>query len=449
MSAWEAAGAETPPLREVLSPRAGLQTRTCARAPCVGWQRGAAWDQRESPLPSRCPRAVCPGRGWGAVGVGSREGPSSEIHPACITCRLWLFSFSLSKVRANLTRSVLRALTILVSSCGIARGGRRYPLGSLPPEAPRCFPEPQARVPGGGAAGSTWEFDVWLLGTVFSVSRVFNWIWYIFSLFSRFFSESTLPPGAPLISRESQAGRSERLRLRTRWGRGWSVPGKRAAAGRQAASRVSNSVPATANASADLRATGVSAAYLPAHCSGVSFISGSSELRFLVSLNLGSLGEMEPVFVRDLPRLVQQQFERSLGHLAHSSTVLSYVFVCLLFKVHVFLAPQPCLTTESPSLYWVLESLVQFSSVQFSCSVISDSLRPHELQHARPPCPPPSPRVHSNSCPSSRCCHPAILSFLVPFSPHPLQHLLLVPQNLYPNWLCSWWEFRNRFRIYL
>ena len=43
-----------------------------------------------------------------------------------------------------------------------------------------------------------------------------------------------------------------------------------------------------------------------------------------------------------------------------------------------------------------------YSSVQFSCSVMSDSLRPHELQHARPPCPSPSPGVHSNSCPSSQ-----------------------------------------------
>ena len=45
---------------------------------------------------------------------------------------------------------------------------------------------------------------------------------------------------------------------------------------------------------------------------------------------------------------------------------------------------------------------IQFSSVQFSHSVMSDSLRPHELQHARPPCPSPTPGVHSNSCPSSR-----------------------------------------------
>ena len=55
-------------------------------------------------------------------------------------------------------------------------------------------------------------------------------------------------------------------------------------------------------------------------------------------------------------------------------------------------------------------------SVQFSCTVVSDSLRPHELQHARPPCPSPTPKVHPNSCPSSWWCHPAISSSVVPFS---------------------------------
>ena len=59
---------------------------------------------------------------------------------------------------------------------------------------------------------------------------------------------------------------------------------------------------------------------------------------------------------------------------------------------------------------------VQFSSVQFSHSVMSSYLRPHELQHVRPPYPSPTPRVHSNSCPSSRCCHPAISSSVIPFS---------------------------------
>ena len=60
-----------------------------------------------------------------------------------------------------------------------------------------------------------------------------------------------------------------------------------------------------------------------------------------------------------------------------------------------------------------------YSSVQFSRSVMSDSLEPHELQHARPPCPSPTPGVHSDSCPSSQWCHPAISSSFVPFSSCP------------------------------
>ena len=59
------------------------------------------------------------------------------------------------------------------------------------------------------------------------------------------------------------------------------------------------------------------------------------------------------------------------------------------------------------------------SSVHFSRSVVSNSLRPHELQQARPPCPSPTPGVHSNSCPSSQWCHPAISSSVVPFSSCP------------------------------
>ena len=63
------------------------------------------------------------------------------------------------------------------------------------------------------------------------------------------------------------------------------------------------------------------------------------------------------------------------------------------------------------------EALIQvFSSVQLSPSVVSDSLRPHELPHARPPCPSPTLEVYSNSCPSSQWCHPAISSSVVPFS---------------------------------
>ena len=62
--------------------------------------------------------------------------------------------------------------------------------------------------------------------------------------------------------------------------------------------------------------------------------------------------------------------------------------------------------------------VTQFSSVHFSCSVVSDSLRPHGLQHTRPPCPSSTPRVHPNSCPLSRWCHPTISSSVDPFSSH-------------------------------
>ena len=63
-------------------------------------------------------------------------------------------------------------------------------------------------------------------------------------------------------------------------------------------------------------------------------------------------------------------------------------------------------------------------SVQFSRSVVSDSLQPHESQHTRPPCPSPTPGVHSDSCPSSQWCHPAISSSVVPSppAPSPSQH---------------------------
>ena len=59
---------------------------------------------------------------------------------------------------------------------------------------------------------------------------------------------------------------------------------------------------------------------------------------------------------------------------------------------------------------------IQFSSAQFSRSVVSNTLWPHEQQHARPPCPSPTPRVHPNSCPSSQWCHLTISSSVIPFS---------------------------------
>ena len=79
-----------------------------------------------------------------------------------------------------------------------------------------------------------------------------------------------------------------------------------------------------------------------------------------------------------------------------------------------FLWLLPCTASISPT-----SELLQFSWVQFSHSVMSDSLRPHESQHARLPCPSPTPGVHSDSCPSSQWCNPAISSSVVPFSSCP------------------------------
>ena len=77
-----------------------------------------------------------------------------------------------------------------------------------------------------------------------------------------------------------------------------------------------------------------------------------------------------------------------------------------------------------------------YTSVQFSCSVMFNSLWPHELQHARPPCPSPSPGVHSDSRPSSPWCHPAISPSVIPFSSCPQS---LPPSESFPRTqLFSW-----------
>ena len=73
------------------------------------------------------------------------------------------------------------------------------------------------------------------------------------------------------------------------------------------------------------------------------------------------------------------------------------------------------MNTWVAATYWLLW-IILLSTVQFSCSVVSDSLRPHESQHTRPPCPSPTPEVYSNPCPSSWWCHPTISSSVVHFS---------------------------------
>ena len=101
------------------------------------------------------------------------------------------------------------------------------------------------------------------------------------------------------------------------------------------------------------------------------------------------------------------------------------------FIVYVFLSGFKGLLKDllislwTPSINTILDA---FSSVQFSCSVVSDSLRRHESQHARPPCPSPSPRVHSDSRPSSPWCHQPSHPLLSPSPPvpNPSQHQSLL-----------------------
>ena len=96
-----------------------------------------------------------------------------------------------------------------------------------------------------------------------------------------------------------------------------------------------------------------------------------------------------------------------------------------------------CLTDSSHSRWYKeVDGLDHQFSVQFSHSVVSDSLWPHELQHARTPCPSPPPGVYSNSCPPSRWCHPAIWSSVVPFSscPQSLPESGSFPKNQLFTW---------------
>ena len=97
-----------------------------------------------------------------------------------------------------------------------------------------------------------------------------------------------------------------------------------------------------------------------------------------------------------------------------------YPWLCLLSYIHIlstyYLTPvrdQPrCWTRQT----WFPSHGVQFISVAQSCP---NSLQPHKSQHARPPCPSPTPGVYSHSCPSSQWCHPTISSSVVPFSSCP------------------------------
>ena len=86
---------------------------------------------------------------------------------------------------------------------------------------------------------------------------------------------------------------------------------------------------------------------------------------------------------------------------------------------HIPLMPRLCINFTFYHWDSFPQSFKNALTVQFSHSVVSNSFRPHELQHARPPCPSPTPRVYPNPCPSSWWCHPTISSSVVSFSSCP------------------------------
>ena len=98
------------------------------------------------------------------------------------------------------------------------------------------------------------------------------------------------------------------------------------------------------------------------------------------------------------------------------------VCVCVCASMHIPHLIYPFICQWTFKLLQLMLQLLQdmscFSSVQFSSSVVSNSLQPHGLKHMRPPCPSPTPGVDSNSCPWSQWCHPSSSSSAIPFSSH-------------------------------
>ena len=103
----------------------------------------------------------------------------------------------------------------------------------------------------------------------------------------------------------------------------------------------------------------------------------------------------------------------------HRLKVISILVVAKIMRVDMRLASNLCLSildyfqVSTLPLFYLL--FLKFSSVQFSPSVMSDSLRPHEPQHARLPCPSATPKACSNTCPSNQWCHPTVSSSVIPF----------------------------------
>ena len=107
------------------------------------------------------------------------------------------------------------------------------------------------------------------------------------------------------------------------------------------------------------------------------------------------------------------------GVYSNSCPLSQWCHPTILYSVVPFSSRLQSFPASGSETYFHQYDAFHHSSVQFSRSVMSNSLWPHEVQHARPPCPSPTPRVHSNSPPSSQWWHPAISYSVVPFSSCP------------------------------
>ena len=146
---------------------------------------------------------------------------------------------------------------------------------------------------------------------------------------------------------------------------------------------------------------------------------------------VGSLSLLQWIFPTQESNQGLLHCRRILYQLSYQGSPL-YSRPCTKCRATLVSRSQSLLSRSSQSWVWALVMTrnrnASLSTVQFSRSVMSNSLRPHESQHARPPCPSPTPEVHSDSRPSRQWCHPAISSSVVPFSS--------CPQSL-PEWVNS------------
>ena len=131
-------------------------------------------------------------------------------------------------------------------------------------------------------------------------------------------------------------------------------------------------------------------------------------------------------------------------------SIFKFKFVLSCLKMWIFISSVSTGKMSSQLWRWLTPTMccnIQFSSVQFSRSVVSDSLWPHGLQHARLTCPSPTPEACSNSHPLSQWCHPTISSSVVPFSSS-LQSFQasgsFLMSELFPSW-SKYWSFSFSF----